>query len=70
MEKILKALSPEEQATFKSYCTERLPEGERSQLWGYNIMPGFSAEAAKYAYEEWDVKSSDIFLASFPKTGK
>ena len=36
---------------------------------GRNIIPVFNASCMEYVYDEWNIKRSDVFVASYPKTG-
>ena len=37
---------------------------------GYRIPSPFSAETAKWQYDNWNPSDQDVLVASFPKTGK
>jgi len=36
---------------------------------GYHFVPGFDAETAKYAFENFNPKRGDVLVATFAKTG-
>ena len=70
MEKLAEIFPPDVMPEIKKHFEYGVPGTERSSLWGYNIAPGFSAEAAQQGYENWKVRKTDVLLASYPKTGE
>ena len=36
---------------------------------GRHIIPNFSPKAMEYVHDKWNVKASDVFVVSYPKTG-
>ena len=70
MEKLAEILPPDVMPEIEKYLEYGVPSTERTSLWSYNLIPGFSAEAAQDGYENWNVRKTDVLLASYPKTGK
>lgn len=70
MEKLSAFVPPEAMEEIKKYLKYELAKIERKTLRGYKVIPVFSAKAIEYAYENWSPRKSDVFLATYPKTGK
>jgi len=62
--------SPQEQEELKEFFALKPTTIKKIQYQGYNIFPGFSMEAIKYLNDVWKVKRNDVFVVSYPKTGK
>lgn len=69
MEKLNVIIPAEVKEDFQKISEIGLPGFDQNTLWGYNILPGLSAEAAQYAYEEWSPRRTDVFIATYPKSG-
>ena len=37
---------------------------------GRNIIPDFSSSVIDFVYNSWNIREEDVFIISFPKTGK
>ena len=70
MDKLAEIFPPEVMPDIKKLLENGMPGTERAKLWGHYIVPGFSAEAVQNAYKNWDVRKTDVLLASYQKTGK
>ena len=69
MDELAEIFPPEVMSDIKKLSEHVPPPTERVNLWGHCILPGFSAEAVQNAYKNWDVRKTDVLIASFPKTG-
>ena len=72
MEKVLTLLPPEDREEFSEFFkTDSMPGFDQKIIDGYRLYPGFGADReVEYAYSEWDIRSTDVFIVSFPKTGQ
>ena len=64
-------LSENELEIFRKIADISLVDLDKKIEWQGRIMsPGFSANAAKYFYENWSPNKGDVLVSGYPKTGK
>lgn len=69
-EKLLKKFTPEDQKDVIEHIEINLPGTDRHMHKGFQIIPGIYPEIIDYCYNDWEIGSNHVFLASYPKTGK
>ena len=68
---LLKYLSQEELGKIVQAMEEMFTSLKSDQEWkGHVFMPGFSPEVAEFVYNNYEPTDKDVFIASYPKTGK
>ena len=63
-------LSANEIQSFEKWVKSPKEEINIFCIKGHNMLPIFSSEAIQYAYHQWEIKKGDVFIVSYPKTGK
>ena len=68
---LFKYLSQEELEKIVQAMNEIFTSLKSGQEWkGHVFMPGFSPEMAEFVYHNYEPTDKDVFIASYPKTGK
>ena len=68
---LLKYLSQEELGKIVQAMKEMFTSLKSGQEWkGHVFIPGFSPEIAEFFYNNYEPTEKDVFVASYPKTGK
>ena len=67
---LLKFLPSDEKKTYEEILKQPFSSSKIQVFKGRKIIPDFNAAAMEYICNEWNAKSSDVFIASYPKTGK
>jgi len=72
MEELIALLPSEDRENFKTFFQNNsMPGFDVTEIQGYRLYPGFAADGeVEYAYNEWNIRKNDVFIASFPKTGE
>ena len=71
MEKVLTLFPPEDRDDFAEfYKLDSMPGFEQTVIDGVRLYPGFGADGeVEFAFSDWEVRETDVFIVSFPKTG-
>ena len=68
--KLINLFPPEDHGKVKKFIEMDLPGVDKFTYQGYEIIAGIDPETIKYAFNEWKIKKTDVFVASYPKTGE
>ena len=71
LQDLLKYLTVEDLAKIEESMKNTFGSLKSEEEWnGHVFMPGFSPEMAEYAYNNYEPTDQDVFVVSYPKTGK
>ena len=71
MKDLLQYLTEEDLAKIGNEIKEAFTFLKPNQEWMDHVfLPGFSPEVAEYIYNNFEPREQDVFIMSYPKTGK
>lgn len=63
-------LTSKEQAILEDWIKNPFPTSVLQNYKGRNIIPDFSSEVIEFVHNTWEIREGDVFIISYPKTGK